>query len=361
MWYCCTTDRGSNETQARKHILRLTSDLDNVVFLDSDCFEHQVHLAVLGGLVLTDEALRSHGRSFKYYSTIAIFSACARELSNEIFATWINLYNAEDALKFAKTLVPKSNAGRWGCVDSIEQRLLGPPFDRWATVLNHVILRKLNLNAAELQSFSGLLPNDLLLLFMPKDTKTTARAGTAKAKAKSGAAKAKASSNAGSSGGAQAAGAEKVDTLAIEQLAEYTRRIGKWRRQLLLTVNDALFSRLVRVVNTARKPLQHTSHYLKQDGGCKLLDLVCWKAESIRAEFDKLLSGSSLAVSRVKRGGMQDDFRAHTQKKTQQCSRVHSQGLDPEIGCGAGFQGPTKATQRGKAAASVLAPKMLTL
>ena len=92
VWYCCTTDRGSNEAQARKHILHMTADIPNVVFVDGDCFEHQVHLAVLGGLILTDEALKRHGRLFKYYASIAIFSACVRELANDVFLTWTKLF-----------------------------------------------------------------------------------------------------------------------------------------------------------------------------------------------------------------------------------------------------------------------------
>lgn len=282
VWYCCTTDRGSNEAQARKHILHMTADIPNVVFVDGDCFEHQIHLAVLGGLILTDEALKRHGRLFKYYASIAIFSACVRELANNVFLTWTNLFGPADALKFAKTLVPKSSSGRWGCVDSIEKRILAPPFGCWVSVLNRVLLKKLNPTADELKCFEGLLPNDLLTLFARQSQKPEKPKQKAKPRAR------KAAVDSSTVKGGAGTGAEKVDVLAIEQLAEYTARIGKWRRHLLLTVNDPLFSRVVSIIHCTRAPLMHTSHFLKKDEGRTLYHLVCHKCESIGKEFDDL-------------------------------------------------------------------------
>lgn len=154
----------------QKLILHLTAEIPNFLYLDGDCFEHQSHLSVLSGLGLTDDALKRHGRPFKYYSTIAIFSACARELSSEVFRVWNELYGAVDANKFAKTLVPKSSSGRWGCVDGIERRLLNPPFHQWVSCMTRVILKKLNLSESELNSFKGLLPNDVLNLFLMSST-----------------------------------------------------------------------------------------------------------------------------------------------------------------------------------------------
>lgn len=166
MWCCCTTDCGPIEVNARKHILALTENIPNFIFVDGNCFEHQAHLAVLGGLALTDEALKRHNRPFKYYSSLAIFSACARDLSAEIYKIWTDLFGAVQANKYCKTLIPKSNAGRWGCVDAIERRLLDPPPGHWASCLTRAILKKLNLSESELASFKGILPNDLISLFM---------------------------------------------------------------------------------------------------------------------------------------------------------------------------------------------------
>lgn len=233
--------------------------IPNCVYVDSDCMEHQLHLSVLGGLSLTDSALKQQGKAFKYYSSLAIFSACARELAGDVFKAWTDLFGPSQALSFAKTLIPRSSAGRWGCVDAIEARLLKAPWGQWLAVLNKVILQKLQLSEHE------------------------ARAKAAKAS--------KAKNETGSTG------AEKVDVLALEHLQEYTARIGRWRRQLLQTINDPLFIRLVKAVNMSRSPIIHLSAFLKkreqtEESRGKLCELVCHKAASIQREFDNLLRHS---------------------------------------------------------------------
>lgn len=288
IWFCCTTDRGSNESQARKHILQQTADMERCLFLDGDCFEHQCHLGVLSGLCLLDDALKLHGRPWKYYSSLAIFSACARDLSNDLFKVWEEVYGATDALKHAKKLIPRSSAGRWGCVDSIETRILAAPFSHWANCMTRVILKKLNLNESELRNLDGLLPNDLLNLFA---TTRKGKPGKRKTDSKTAAKdKESTSTTTTTSGG----GAVKVDVLAVEQVAEYAARIGKWRRHCVLTFNDSLFGRVVKAANLSRAALIHTSNFLKQSTTPrKLFELVCHKAHSIMKEFDDLLVGWS--------------------------------------------------------------------
>ncbi len=75
VWYCVTTDQGSNEFHARKQLRATTSSLKQVLFLDCNCLEHQGHLAVHAGLLFIDEALKEHQRTWKYYSSLAIFSS----------------------------------------------------------------------------------------------------------------------------------------------------------------------------------------------------------------------------------------------------------------------------------------------
>ena len=150
------------------------------------------------------------------------------------------------------------------------------------SVLNRVLLKKLNPTADELKCFEGLLPNDLLTLFARQSQKPEKPKQKAKPRAR------KAAVDSSTVKGGAGTGAEKVDVLAIEQLAEYTARIGKWRRHLLLTVNDPLFSRVVSIIHCTRAPLMHASHFLKKDEGRTLYHLVCHKCDSIGKEFDDL-------------------------------------------------------------------------
>lgn len=280
VWYCVTTDQGSNEFHARKQIRAATSSLKQVLFLDCNCLGHQGHLAVHAGLLFLDEALKEHQRTWKYYSSLAIFSSCVRDLASSVFQKWEQFYGSSSAMKHVRTLIPKSNAGRWGCVHEIEGRILQVPFHMWTHCLNHVILEKLQLSAEDLEVLKDVLPNDVARMFGSKKPKT----GPTKPKAKT------------KKPGIDV-GDGKVDTLAVEQMAEHAARIGRWRRHLLLTINDRLFGHLIEISHKARNPLIHFSSWLKQDiateelnkiGG-KLHQLICFKGAMFTQEFEDLL------------------------------------------------------------------------
>ena len=290
VWYCATTDQGSSEAAARKRIQHEVASLPQVIFLDTNCLEHQVHLSVRAALSYIDDALKEHQRGWRYYSSVAIFSSCARDLAGALFEKWWQVHGAESALKTVRTLIPKSNAGRWGCMHDIEERFLRAPQPSWAICLNHVILEKLDLDSAELACLKDVLPNDVHRMFASKAPKSKKKSDS---KIKIGAAK-----------GGQTDQTGHVDILAIEQMAEHAARIGKWRRHLLLTINDKLFGRLVEAMHVTRSPLIHCSNFLKQDlsdedlleKGNKLHQLICYKAEELRMEFDDILSNSAFPV-----------------------------------------------------------------
>ena len=291
VWFCVTTDQGSNEMCARKHCLVATSTLDQCLYLDANCLEHQSHLGVHAALVFIDLALREHGRSWKYYSSLAIFSNCARDLASSIFNKWTEFFGSDSALQTVNALIPKSSAGRWGAIDQIEGRFLRAPQHQWAQCMNHVILEKLQLDSSEIDGLQGILPDEVHRIFASKAPK---KKGKAKGKAKAAAR-------------ADESGCGKVDLLAIEEMAEHAARIGRWRRHLLLTMNDRLFGCLVEVMHVSRAPLIHLSNFLKQDisdielnrHGNKLQQLVCFKAGAIMAEFDALLGNMSALSVRL--------------------------------------------------------------
>lgn len=295
VWYCVTTDQGSNEANARKLIQVATESLEQVIFLDCNCLEHQAHLGVHAALVYLDEALKEHQRSFRYYSSLAIFSSVVRDLSRDMFQKWEEFFGSESAMDVVRTLVPKSSAGRWGCLHEIEERFLKAPQAMWAQCLNYVILEKLQLDSAEINSLQHILPNDVHRIFSskaPKKKSAAKKPATATAGATTGNTKQQQARDT-----MELTSDGKVDLLSVETMAEHAKRIGRWRRHLLLTINDKLFGALVDITHMSRCPIIHLSHFLKQNmsmeevanKGNKLHQLVCFKAAELREEFEELL------------------------------------------------------------------------
>jgi len=67
-------------------------------------------------------------------------------------------------------------------------------------------------------------------------------------------------------------GLGSVNTLAVEEMAEMSAKIGKWHRHCLFTVNDRLFGVLVSAMSFARSPLRHLSASLISAS----LDILCF-------------------------------------------------------------------------------------
>ena len=227
-WCVATTDRGSNECQARKHILALSADINNFIYLDGNCFEHSVHLAVQSGLVLIDTLLAQRQRQWRYYSSMAIFANCCRDLAKDFFAVWENRWGCESAMANVYKLAPKCISSRWGSVDSVEERFLQPALpEAWAHCLSKVALEKMDgfgdLDSTTLDQLSKMLPEDLKEAFSSKAKKAKSKK-EAQSRVKSK------GSRLGSVGG--------VDLLAIEEMAEFAARVSRWQRHLLLTIND---------------------------------------------------------------------------------------------------------------------------
>lgn len=128
--YVQTTDRGSNETAARKLNSAMYNNIHpQVLYLHLDCAEHAGHLCVLGGLSEIDKCLARHKAvdkdlSFKYYSSCAVLANVLRDVSQGVFKAWQHLFGDHDALKLARRLWPKCLSGRWGAIAAFEERCL---------------------------------------------------------------------------------------------------------------------------------------------------------------------------------------------------------------------------------------------
>ena len=241
------SDGGSNEVGSRNTWLFLLHLLPFVYYLDSDCFEHGVHLMVLGGLLLVDKHLAGH-RRWKYYSSLAIFANVARDVAADLFERWEGVHGSTSAREFVRKLFPKANSARWGAVHGLELRLRAAGLQRLHSVLLFVLCQK---------------------LIQQSNNQTKKAAATA---------------------------SMNPNTLAVEQTKEYTQLYGKWRVHALETSRDPLLSALVDVMVKARGPLMHLSNFIKtripeaerRSFGNHLAQIVNFKAEEIDLELDDL-------------------------------------------------------------------------
>ena len=248
-WYLSTTDKGSNESYSRKMLHVLLNDCKNVLFVDLDCFEHGSHLITLGGLKLMDSMLKSSPHStFKYFTSCAIVSNVMRDLAKDIYFEWCLTYGACSANETVKKLMPKCNSGRWGSVHATEERFLKMNPIHLATVVKTVLGKKAE--KANKKKQPKLMENDL-----------------------------------------------NPNTLALEQAAEYTARMGKWRRYALETVQDSLWLKCIDIMHRSRGPVMHFTHIvrtrpstseLRRFGG-QVCQLVNGKMLQVMTEFNDLL------------------------------------------------------------------------
>ena len=246
------SDRGSNEVGSRNIWLDVLATIPFVFFLDSDCFEHALHLIVLGGLTLIDFHLKHH-RNWKYYSTLAILSNVLRDIATDIYDTWARKYDVQSANDKVKSLFPKANSARWGQIHNLEGRLRNAGIRKIEVVLSSVLEGK----NAKRHCKRAANPNPDL----------------------------------------------NPNAFALEQTKEFTVRQGKWRTHAEETSKDPLLAASVDAMFVAREPIMRMSNFIKQKitdseldkYGGKLAQIVNFKAQSINEDLDALFT-SSLAL-----------------------------------------------------------------
>ncbi|OLP74124.1 hypothetical protein AK812_SmicGene46430 [Symbiodinium microadriaticum] len=236
VWIMCTTDRGPNEIWTKKVVQAKLMDVPWCFFLPADCYEHQAHLGVLGGLKLVDSLLAGR-RQWKYFSSVAMLTNILRDISQDLYSAWRALHGDASANKCVRTLFPRCIAERWGSIDLTETRLLnaGVP----------------ELRATMMRVFEYTACND-----QANDD------------------------------------ACDVDMLAVEEKKEYRKRMGRWRTSSMSTLRDPLFDGVVQVMNLCRKPFIHLSNYLKAKvlpmDNAPMFRLVVGKGAQIGQAFDEM-------------------------------------------------------------------------
>ena len=230
----------------RKTIAVMCQNAPRLWYLDATCMEHSHHLITMGGLTLADKLLAEFGgRNWKYYSSIAMFTNVARANAKELYHTWCKVYGALSGLECVKKLFPRCCSTRWGSIHVSEEMILKAGCEGLRTVLCILFGEKLGHMSKKAEHTNENL---------------------------------------------------SPDALAIEAIAEFQKKMGKWRRLTLDVLGDALFQPVMEAMHRLRVPVMRLSYFLKskltpkqveEDGG-HLTALVNFKAAEIFEMFNDL-------------------------------------------------------------------------
>ena len=184
------SDRGPDQSKLRKYIAHEIRNSPYIFYFDWDCTLHQAALMFKSSLQCIDGFLRSAGKDYTYYSSIAKLINCWRENCWAVFLLW-SKHSRQSAMKYAYRQPPRCLAGRWGSIYATESLLM------------HV---------------SCLLPTFLGEVLKKKITADI-----------------------------DVRDKEEVDDLRVEAQTEYRRRQGRWSRDTIATMDDLLFWGVVRI------------------------------------------------------------------------------------------------------------------
>ena len=275
--YMATTDRGSNESLARRTAAAEVMDSPNIWFLDQNCLEHAPHLVVLSGLLLADTLLECNGSiSWKYWSSLAMFGHTSRDQARDLYETYAERYGAQRAKQTVKCLMPRPVSQRWGRIHDLEDRIMKAGFSEIAICMAEILTRKF-IDVNELRSTAMLQESG--------ESESVWEAMSVVRRALKAASK---------TSDAQKNRIENdkhatPNELSVEQTKEFTLKMGRWRARTLQACGDRMWGMVITVMNACREPLIHISNFLKQtiddqevsQKGSPLCQLVYGKADAI--------------------------------------------------------------------------------
>lgn len=145
---CDCTDAGSDQTKRRRLIHVSVLNYTTIIYLDSNCLIHQMHLIVKLVLGRLDDVIKQFGRPFKsYFASLAKTANVWRDNATAISAEWTKVHGPEFA-KEGQSLMMHVVAGRWGSVDTAEDFLLQRTRARVLPVLRKIVGEKIKARKA---------------------------------------------------------------------------------------------------------------------------------------------------------------------------------------------------------------------
>ena len=265
-------DCGGDEDKSRQMATAACEDDPHSYVMSGPCLLHQYHLMSQKTLRFGDKlchCLRdAMNANRNYYSTVVKILHCWRDKFADIRSRWCDLFGATSAEQFLRKRPPQAISGRWGAVSNGELYILAPPLDEVRVAVGPVICPVL--------PEQGTRSKDVAAAALPAPPVQPAVANDA-----------------------SGAGGEVDGTmeLAVEATKAFKVKAGKWRQDAGLAIQDAVFVPvIVKIMNEARRPLNHFFHWLMQpvmskviDGDCrspgKVAQLVWGKCSQLQEEF----------------------------------------------------------------------------
>ena len=300
VWFVSTTDRGSNEVRARGIVQAYMAahlGLVPAYLAASDCFEHLSHLITLGSMTLVDSELKSAGKPWRYFSSLAVFSHTARSLSKRIYHEWCSQHGPRSAKQLVHKLFPRCDGGRWNATHDTEQRILACTKGLFEPVLAKVLGQAISGDACGLADSTVWCPE-------PANKMPPAKRPRVQASASAPASSDKPVPQ-GQHQPSDVDGLDSVNGLSLRESAAYSQKMGKYRRSTLACSRDALWWSLVQVMNCVKQPTVHLSSFLKSHHakdevtlcGNALTQLVHVKAQELFAECESTIESPALLAA----------------------------------------------------------------
>lgn len=191
----------------------MSRDHANILCLSSDCYEHAGHLVSLGSLKVLDAVLRRFGQKWKCFSSLASASHVLRDVGKDLYKAWCAIHGDVAGLKYAKKLWPKVVGGRWNSCQEVLTRMkqIGGR-SKLKPVLEEVLLAK---NGSKTKETTDALENDI-----PPSC---------------------------------------VDEISFEDTKVFQAKMGRWRRQTLDCISQALWWIIADVLRIAQLTVVHFS------------------------------------------------------------------------------------------------------
>jgi hypothetical protein len=192
-FYCCCTDRGSDQAKLRRFIAHEVAPMYNTFFIDWNCTLHQAALMYKNSLRAIDSFLVSVGVKFTYFSSMAKLINVWRENSWAVYKAWCQ-HSYHSANLFARRQPPRCLAGRWGSIYATEE-LLVKVGEVLPTILSSILIKRIDADIDERDN-------------------------------------------------------EEADDLRVEAQKEYRKRLGRWSRDTIDVMECLWFWCCVRIAHT---------------------------------------------------------------------------------------------------------------
>ena len=257
MWLCCT-DAGNDAKGSREFLVKMTAHNPQVIVWEMNCWCHQFQLIVKADLAMMDQLFTSElGVDYSAYASLSKTMLLWRGRSNNMFLEFCRLYGAKEAMEVARCIPPKCIRGRWGAVSACQRYLFKAPPGHVATVLKSVLAK--NIKSVEEQ-----------------EAKDAQAERNGKGNGRKGAK------------GAVPGGTEDPH---YEESADYTKKFGRWAKDVLKSVTDDKWWAMMRISLKIRLPLDHFCHYLmkavrENHQSQPVARLVWYKSDEIAKDLD---------------------------------------------------------------------------